>query len=60
VQLKPDDASARFNLGTALARLGRWREAVAQFSEAVRIDPGYAEARVALEEATAAERGAGN
>jgi Flp pilus assembly protein TadD len=57
--MKPDDASARFNLGKVLAELGRTGEAVAQLSEAVRIDPDNAEARAALDDAMAAERGAG-
>jgi Flp pilus assembly protein TadD len=59
IRLKPDDASARFNLGKVLAELGRTGEAVAQLSEAVRIDPDNAEARAALDDAMAAERGAG-
>ena len=59
IRLKPDDASARFNLGKVLAKLGRTGEAVAQLSEAVRIDPDNAEARAALDDAMAAEQGAG-
>jgi Flp pilus assembly protein TadD len=58
-RLKPDDASARCNFGMALASLGRTREAIAQLSEAVRINPDNAAARAALDNAMAAERGAG-
>jgi len=43
--------NARFNLGIALARLGRLDEAIVQFSEAVRLKPDFAEARQALEHA---------
>jgi Flp pilus assembly protein TadD len=59
IRLKPDDASARFNLGKVLAKLGRTGEAIAQLSEAVRINPDNAEARTALDDAMAAEQGAG-
>jgi len=51
VGLRPDDATAHFNLGIALARLGRIQESIAQFSEALRISPGFTEARQALEQA---------
>ena len=44
------DVEARFNLGIALARLGKAEDAAAQFSEAVKIKPEFAEARHALED----------
>lgn len=37
-----------FNLGRALEKCGRWREAIREYREAVRIDAEYAEARRAL------------
>jgi len=44
VKLRPDYAEAHNNLGNALARLGRLREAEASFREALRHKPNYAEA----------------
>ena len=38
-KLGPKDAEIRNNLGLALARLGRYPEAIDQFHEAVRLDP---------------------
>ena len=43
--LLPDSAQVHFNLGMALARLGGIERAIAQYQEAVRLRPGYAEAR---------------
>jgi tetratricopeptide (TPR) repeat protein len=39
VRLKPDYVEARCNLGNALNSLGRTAEAIAQYSEAARLDP---------------------
>ena len=58
VELNPDDANARFNFGVALVNLGQTHAAIEQLSEAVRLNPGLAEARAALDNAVAAERGA--
>jgi tetratricopeptide (TPR) repeat protein len=57
--LNPEDAAARYNLGVSLARLGRIHEAIAQLSEAVRIDPKLPGAREALDDAVARQRAAG-
>ena len=38
-------ADARYNLGNALARMGRYREAIAAYDEALRLDPAHADAR---------------
>jgi spermidine synthase len=40
----PDDATAQYNLGVALIQLGRLKDAVTRFSEAVRVKPDYAKA----------------
>ena len=40
----PRDAAAHLNLGIALQRQGRGREAVAEYDEAVRLDPSLANA----------------
>ena len=45
MRLTPNHAPAHNNLGLALARLGRLREAAQQFAEAVRLAPNYQEAR---------------
>ena len=39
VRLNPGYAKAHGNLGVALYKLGRAQEAVAQFDEALRLDP---------------------
>jgi len=44
LEIKPDYADAHYNLGVALANVGRLPEAIAQYQEAVRLDPGYVEA----------------
>ena len=45
MQLAPWYAPAHYNLGNALAQLGRYDEALAQFDEAARLDPNDASAR---------------
>ena len=47
--LRPDDAELYTRLGTALAGLGRFQEAQAQFEAAVRIDPGFQPAKSGLQ-----------
>jgi tetratricopeptide (TPR) repeat protein len=49
VRLKPDYARAHFNLGSALANMGRLDEAIREFSEVLRIDPSSRAARESLE-----------
>jgi tetratricopeptide (TPR) repeat protein len=44
--------SAHFNLGSALARLGRYDEAIAEFTEALRLNPALRDARDAIEYCT--------
>ena len=43
--IDPGAASARNGAGVCLASLGRHEEALAQFREALRLDPGNADAR---------------
>ena len=45
VRIRPDVPGSDANLGVALTNLGRYEEAVARFSEALRIDPDFTEAR---------------
>lgn len=40
----PDDSLSRFMLGQALAKMGRWEEAIAQFRETLRLKPDYSAA----------------
>jgi len=42
--LRPQSAHAHTRLGVALARQGRYEEALACFREALQLDPGYAPA----------------
>jgi tetratricopeptide (TPR) repeat protein len=49
VRLKPDDAFAHLNFGSVLGNLGRLDEAIAQFTEALRIKPDLPEARQDLQ-----------
>ena len=51
IKAHPDDAEAHFNLGTAYAKQGPalgYQKAIANFKEAVRIDPHYDSARYSL------------
>ena len=48
---------ARNNLGVMLMERGRLDEAAEQFAEALRVVPGYAQARANLERTLAAARG---
>ena len=41
VRLRPDYLNARFNLGSALAMLGRIDEANQQFAEVLRLKPDF-------------------
>ena len=45
VKLSPDNEELRFNLAFSYNRLGRIRDAIAQYRETIRILPEYAEAR---------------
>ncbi|MCP3951602.1 MAG: tetratricopeptide repeat protein [Desulfobacterales bacterium] len=51
VKSRGRDAAAHNNLGSVLARQGRFAEAVGHFREALKIDPDYKEARKNLERA---------
>jgi len=48
MQYQPDNAKAHINLGQALAALGQRDEAIAQFKEALRLNPNEREAREQL------------
>ena len=48
VSKSPGKARPWFNLGTALAELGRYQEAVEPMRRAVQIDPGWAKSRAQL------------
>ena len=41
LRLRPDSATARFNLGTALSAAGKIDEAIPRYRDALQIDPGY-------------------
>jgi Flp pilus assembly protein TadD len=45
VRIRPEDADAHANLATALAELGRFAEAKAQFERALEINSAHALAR---------------
>ena len=40
ISVRPDDVTARLNLGSALARANRLEEAEAEYGEALRLEPG--------------------
>lgn len=44
-----DDARSRYNLGNALAKHGDYREAIAAYQQALRLDPRMADARANLD-----------
>ena len=48
VTLRPDSMEARTNYGVALAGVGRYREAIAQYREALKYDPKNAVVRLNL------------
>ena len=48
VTLKPDYAEGHYNLGYVLGRLGRRREAEAEYRLALHFKPGYTPAQVNL------------
>jgi len=50
VRVRPEDADAHANLGTALAELGRLTEAKAQFKRALEINPAHRLARENLQQ----------
>ena len=52
-----DDASTEFNLGVALAAVGRYREAAAAFETAVRLRPGWSAAATRAEQARRLQEG---
>jgi Flp pilus assembly protein TadD len=47
--IRADYPEAHNNLGVALARQGKINEAIAHFSEAVRLKPDYMQARANLQ-----------
>ena len=51
--MKPDDANVHNSLGITLAGVGRYDDAIAQFAEALKIQPGFAAAQKGLESALA-------
>ncbi len=48
VQLKPDFGEAHYNLGFALARTGRGRDALQPFRDAIRFSPEFIDAYILL------------
>ena len=59
VQANPGDAVVRHSLGLLLADIGRLDDAIAQLREALRLRPGYVEARRNLEAMLRTKQGAG-
>jgi Flp pilus assembly protein TadD len=51
LDIDPDNARAHNNMGIAVAKQGKFDEAVHHFSEALRIDPHHASARKNLQRA---------
>lgn len=48
ISLKPNNAWAYYNLGSACLNLGCYEEAIAALKEAIRLKPGYYEAKTDL------------
>ncbi len=48
LEIDPTNAAAEFSLGEVARRGGQWHEAVLRFTNASKLDPGFAEAFVAL------------
>jgi tetratricopeptide (TPR) repeat protein len=48
LQIDPTNASAVFFLGELARQAGQWNDAIAYFSKAAKLDPGFAEAFLAL------------
>lgn len=48
LKIDPNNAAAEFSLGEIARRAGQWEEAITHFSTAARLDPGFAEAYLAL------------
>jgi tetratricopeptide (TPR) repeat protein len=48
IRIKPDFPEARYNLGLALEKLGRTREAIEQFEQTLKLRPDFTPARSAL------------
>ena len=48
VQINPDDAEARNNLGVSLHELGKFKEAEVNFTKAINLEPKYIEAHFNL------------
>jgi tetratricopeptide (TPR) repeat protein len=53
LQLNPASPETHHNLGSAYARLGRWTDAIAQFEETLRLNPGSERAARHLAQAKA-------
>jgi len=56
LELLPTDGQSHYGAGIILARAGRLEEAVAEFSAAIRADPGRPEFRRALDQVLSARR----
>ncbi len=48
IRLRPDDAQPRMCLGNALRGQRKWSEAIPAYREAVRLQPGFVDARLGL------------
>ena len=48
LKIDPSNAAAEFSLGEIARRAGQWDDDIAHFSAAAKIDPGFAEAYLAL------------
>ena len=56
LRLRPGYVNARNNLGLTLAGLGRTDEAMQQFAEVLKLDPGNKQARQMMDQLTAVRR----